>query len=293
MKKVVDAQQVCHLWANKSQSDATTPNRNLYFDGDHIWSYGSHFLAARHIGDVALITTRTYSVTTSKQMSYIRRAASHLRTFEVLDPSAHSKAAHRANLAELRTEYEHTVLKASRARTNAPYLLESAERQLQHANDYASHFKLTTRIKPADVTMIRARADKQAAKAKAAADKAARIRAMADAEKLELWRAGEFNGSLYGIPVACRLTSDGNTVQTSHGASFPVADAARGMSFVKRQMLTLGSSEAWHSNGEHVQLGHFQIDSITSTGIVSGCHRVSSDEILRLDALINARSVAA
>ena len=42
---------------------------NFYFDGDTIYSYGSHFPIARHVetkrGRAVLFTTRDYSVTTS------------------------------------------------------------------------------------------------------------------------------------------------------------------------------------------------------------------------------------
>ena len=291
MKRVVSPEQVCHLWANKSQSDARTASGNLYFDADSIWSYGSHFLAARHIGDVALITTRTYSVTTAKQLSYIRRAASHLRTFEVDNVAANTKPEHRENLAALRAEYENTVLKASRARSNAQWLLELSEVRLQQANDYSAYFKLTTRIKPVDSSLILARAKEQAAKAKAARAKRDRIAALEDTERAILWRAGEYNGSLYRIPVMCRLTADGEIVQTSHGVKFPAADAVRYMPAAKR-CAELG--ETWTRNGESMPLGQFQIDRIAADGtLTAGCHTVTYDEIMRLDALLNARNAAA
>jgi hypothetical protein len=59
-----------HLWAHHTQDDARNRQGNLYFTGDTICSYGSHFPIARHVKNdsekrAVLFTTATYSVTTS------------------------------------------------------------------------------------------------------------------------------------------------------------------------------------------------------------------------------------
>ena len=82
MKKVVNKQQVAHLWANKLQNEARTPTNNLYFHNDTIYSYGSHFPIAKHIErggeNKILFTLKSYSNTTSKQISIVRGASSHI-----------------------------------------------------------------------------------------------------------------------------------------------------------------------------------------------------------------------
>jgi hypothetical protein len=82
MKKVVNKQQVAHLWANKLQNEARTPTNNFYFHNDTIYSYGSHFPIAKHIErggeNKILFTLRSYSNTTSKQISIVRGASSHI-----------------------------------------------------------------------------------------------------------------------------------------------------------------------------------------------------------------------
>lgn len=78
MKHVYPTNEIAHLWAHKTQTSARNGQGNFYFDGDTIYSYGSHFPIARHVaaaaGNAVLFTTRTRSVTTSRHVSDVRRA---------------------------------------------------------------------------------------------------------------------------------------------------------------------------------------------------------------------------
>ena len=78
-KHVFDTGEIPHLWAHRTQEDARNRQGNLYFTGDTIYSYGSHFPIARHVTNDAgqravLFTTATYSVTTSSHCSAVRSA---------------------------------------------------------------------------------------------------------------------------------------------------------------------------------------------------------------------------
>ncbi len=93
-KRLKNSSEVAHFWANQSQSEGRSVN--LYFEGKSIYSYGSHFHAAELVKDargetVALFTNRTYSVTTTRHMSYIRRAADHFPGFIVPTFEDHSR----------------------------------------------------------------------------------------------------------------------------------------------------------------------------------------------------------
>lgn len=68
---------VAHLWANEKQESAH--GSNFYFEGESIYSYGSHFEVGRIVrnkrGEKAyLINDGYYSSTTSKHQYYIREA---------------------------------------------------------------------------------------------------------------------------------------------------------------------------------------------------------------------------
>jgi hypothetical protein len=105
-KHVFDTGEIPHLWAHKVQASARNAQGNLYFDGDTIFSYGSHFPIARHVVDnptkknpkpAILFTTRSYSVTTSGHISAVRSAIpKDVPVFHVYDPSLtqHSMGLH-------------------------------------------------------------------------------------------------------------------------------------------------------------------------------------------------------
>ncbi len=96
-KHVFDTGEIPHLWAHKVQENARNPQGNLYFDGDTIFSYGSHFPIARHVVDnptkknpkpVILLTTRSWSVTTSGHISAVRSAIpKDVPVFHVSNPA--------------------------------------------------------------------------------------------------------------------------------------------------------------------------------------------------------------
>lgn len=72
-----DSSQVAHIWANQSQDEAKNSNHTFYFHGRTIYSYGSHFPIAeisKEDSNLIFFTTRSYSPTTSKHISYVRRA---------------------------------------------------------------------------------------------------------------------------------------------------------------------------------------------------------------------------
>jgi hypothetical protein len=66
---------VAHEFAYGS-TDAKTAN--MFIVGDCIYSYGYHFCIAKRVGRGHLLfTTRSYSNTTAKHISYVRQATSH------------------------------------------------------------------------------------------------------------------------------------------------------------------------------------------------------------------------
>jgi hypothetical protein len=96
-KQVFDTGEVPHLWAHKVQESARNAHGNLFFDGETIYSYGSHFPIARHIVDnptkknpkpAILFTTRSYSNTTSGHISAVRSAIpKDVPVFHVYNPA--------------------------------------------------------------------------------------------------------------------------------------------------------------------------------------------------------------
>ena len=75
----------------------------------------------------------------------------------------------------------------------------------------------------------------------------------------------------------------GDTLETSQGASVPLAHAIKVFRFVK---LCRERGQAWHRNGKTVRVGHFQVDSIDAAGnFKAGCHDFTWPEVERVARL--------
>jgi len=89
MKRAVDVATVAHRWANGNGTDAKASN--LFFEGENIYSYGRHFLIAKHVYNDAgehavLFTRRTYSSSTTAHLNIVKNASRHLDLLYVPDP---------------------------------------------------------------------------------------------------------------------------------------------------------------------------------------------------------------
>ena len=109
MKRVFTNQELCHVFISQSQNEGRNQTSSMYFEGNEIYSYGSHYLMGKiyseDTGQVILINEDNYSNTTAKQKCYLRRACSHIPSFEVPDP-------HEPNSAENYTFFEDRIFQA-------------------------------------------------------------------------------------------------------------------------------------------------------------------------------------
>jgi len=77
MKTVFTNQELFHVFASGTQEHGRSANGNVFFSGDVLYSYGTHFpLAVRYNGKM-LLNADSYSVTTSKHQSYAANALRH------------------------------------------------------------------------------------------------------------------------------------------------------------------------------------------------------------------------
>ena len=299
-KHVLDTGEIPHLWAHRTQDEARNRQGNLYFIGDTIYSFGSHFPIARHMTNytgerAVLFTTATYSVTTSSHCSAVRSAIpSGIRVFHVPNVS-HGRYSgsdltaddHADNLTDYAERIEKHVVTSARARSS--YAKAWNNQHAGHLRDqafaYCAFFGLPVPNIPEvpeldsdALTAIRKREAKQAAEK---AEQTKRERAEALVRQQELitkWRAGQYSGCLYDVPVMLRI--DGNEVVTSRGARFPISHAKRALAFVRK---IRESQKAYVRNGHTIHLGPYALDRIEPDGTVkAGCHVVSWEEIERI-----------
>ena len=269
--------EVCHVWAQQKQSEGKASR--IFFEDKSIYSYGRHFEMARFIdANTVFITTRGYSVSTSKHLSLVRSAVSHKRVFEVPSFTYHpDNVRHYIELA--RGYFD----KAKRARTSATYLLGVAKHTVTILREYLeqfptpipdSHAELWTALNhgtylDGEVQAALLKKEREARKAELESQRLAReAREREEQERLEKWIAGELG---YGYFSAMRLRVRENEVETTHGAKVPVIEARK-----LYRALKAGIDVA----GQHI--GHYTVTRLDTEEIIIGCHRIPLAEIERI-----------
>ena len=306
VKHVVSSGQVPHLWFHKVQDSAKNGNGSLYFSGDTVFSYGSHFPIARHVQSgkqsAVLFTTRDYSVITSGHKSAVRCAIPEgtlvFHVPNVFTSDRYASNDHPSNLADYVQRVADHLAKCARARQSYAKEWEHGQAVAlrNEAREYAKFFKLKLpKIAPIPALDSEALAKIKAKEAQKSAQKAAEEKARKaelakqEAELADRWRNGEVTHSLYHLPVMLRIRTFGadaevagevGRVETSRGAQVPISHALRVLKFV-REVVKRG--EPFVTNGHKVPIGHFQVDRIDVDGTLhAGCHVISYAEIERI-----------
>ncbi len=199
MKTVLSNDMVAHMWANQTQNAGRNPSGSYWFRGGDLYSYQTPI--ARIIespetgGDVVLMTSQSYSMTTStkhvpRARSALFRRGERISVFIVPDvgerngyPHAPSdKSAwirtHDTNITYLQKQYEMVKLRQSRSNTLRPESV-SLEDVFTQLYDYAHTFQLMV-VHPdreADEAEIRAKLGRPERMARLEATAAKRERA--------------------------------------------------------------------------------------------------------------------
>ena len=300
--------QVAHLWA--SGNKASGKGSNFFFEGDTIYSYGNHFPIARRINEnLYLITQRGYSVSTSKHISYTRRAIpSFAKAFSVANrPDSSFETIREEKMKEARGMLE-TVegrtkpLTFERARSLANFVDETIQlfRSLHDVDvDFVNvshclelggiHGKAVALMFMNKGAFEASEAKKQAQREAREEKRRAKWERQRELERMEveklvpLWRNGEkvMTWKLRNLPPMLRLIGD--KVETSHGAEVTREEAKRAFAFI---VAKLNRGEAWHRNGETCAVGPFSIVAIDSEIVTVGCHRFNVQEVLNFGKLI-------
>jgi hypothetical protein len=305
-KHVFATGEIPHLWAHRTQDEARNRQGNLYFTGDTIYSYGSHFPIARHVTNDAgeravLLTTATYSVTTASHCSAVRSAIpSSIPVFHVptvchgrYSGSELTADDHMGNLADYAERIEKHVVISARARSSytKEWNREHAVGLRDEAFAYCAFFGLSApnipEVPEIDSDALIAVRKREAKRAAEKGEQTKRERAETLVRQQELinrWRVGQYSGCLYEVPTMLRI--EGNEVVTSRGARFPLSHAKRALAFVRK---VHESGQAYVRNGHTIHLGPYVVDRIELDGTVkAGCHVVSWEEIERIAPAIDS-----
>jgi hypothetical protein len=308
-----NSSEVAHVWASQSQQSGQNPTKNIYFEGDTIYSYGSHFEVAeivtrgkgKRARKCALITTHGYSTTTAKHIGDAESATRHMTQFFVPLYSCVSAPPHQyftpaRGLASYRERVAALLADSAKRKGLKASTMRNARSLAEDGNRFAEWFGLKGRVRlpatfDADLAAAIPAEDKlhAALEARRAAESAeyASVRAKREARYAEIranpaahiadWRSGkgeiEVPDILNGFDL---LRVNGDEIETTRGAYVPTGHAKRAYAIFRKLR---DAGKTYQSNGHAEHVGHYTIDSLDENGIVSiGCHRIEWSEIERL-----------
>ena len=284
-------EDVAHVWAHQLQGEARNRGGNLYFRGEVIYSYGSHFPIARHVEHKGkkciLFTTQDYSRVTAGHKWEVQRAIpSGVPVFHVQHPTNSVRP-------EMADEYTERITakleEAAKARQRRPYLLNEAQLLVVEAREFCKFFGIRRKFRDVgNIDEIKAELDAIKKRKAAALSKRQREQAKKDAERLEKWLAGEANSwpsfLEFDYLRLYEMDDGSQAVQTTRRVVVPLKDVKKIAKLVLRHVR---SGEHWQKNGEHIKVGDYELDYITSDGTIGvGCHKFKREEVLRFAGVL-------
>lgn len=139
-------EEVAKAFGHFPSAHLRSHNGNLYANNGVIFSYGPHFPICQYVGNNEwLFTNRSYSVTTARHVSLVRRNLPRDATvWYVADVLAASDGAHLANVVNAIIRAEQAVVQADKSRRE-----RTRRSHLDEANDlYAGAIKYCSRFLP-------------------------------------------------------------------------------------------------------------------------------------------------
>lgn len=307
-KQVFKGAEVAHIWAAGKQESGRNSARNIFFSGETIYSYGSHFpmatITVAKGQKIALHTTRTYSNTTAKHQAWARYATNHLPSFVV--PFIASPE-HVDNFVFLQNKIADTVTSIMYGRSGMSTAKKCLLDRIKEYNLYVESFgvKKDRFELPKDfeaeldaVLVVKRKAEKiidarREVKRKerwAEYERLNKFRAFERKEQdkkeqaelkkarkelpalLDAWEA--FKGPLpdYGFKAPIRLRVTLNEVETSHGAAVPLNEAIALLDLIRHDK---------NVNAGY-QVGDFEVVRMDKKILQVGCHKIPMDAVKKL-----------
>lgn len=299
MKTVFSAGELPHVWVQQSQSSGRTPNNSLFFRDSIIFSYGEHFPLAKLVtlpsGEViALINNNDTTPTTNRHRSSVRRAVSHLRSFDVY--TCVYDINFKEELRQWGLYFETYRLKIARAKKNQAYYVEMyvhyltrfiafAKNILPHIvtdydEVYVDTFLESMMLPPMDTlkqqTQVQINKQREEAKARKAAQQAE------FETKLSNWKKGMLHAKTPVGNYTYLRCLDGETIETSKHIKIPKRQFEAFYKAYKKGKAT--GLKVKSNNGVD-----YTIQTVTSSIVKSGCHIIPVEEIEYIADLLKNR----
>ena len=290
MKKVLNADNVAHTWANQQQDEARTPNNSFYFYNNTIYSYGSHFPIAKHAinnkGETAILfTTRSYSMTTAKHIATAKRA---IPFSDSLIYCYNPENTANDNILYWNREIDCIYRSLAKAKKPEKYLLELS--QLKHQLEKYCNFmeveipetisiKLDITSKAEIIEIVQ---KEQAIKAEQEAKKA-KEQQKYNKEQIKKFRNFERYSPL--INFSClRYNKTTQRIETSQRIEIPVTLAKV---FYRAIKTALNTKELNTEILDNLKILDYKVKNLQKEFIEIGCHKIEMKEINKIAKSLN------
>ena len=281
-----DHYEVCHIWAQQKQRVGRASN--IFFDGPSIYSYGHHCEMARFIlPDVVFVTTKRYSVSTTKHIRLTLNAVSHKQVFIVPSMENHDENV-KHYIQEIHAKEQKVKASVYYANLNHGQLLCAHVDLGKYLDIFGKQVtkevrksarKLLKLIILTDYTPYINKCEER--KRKVQENQLAELekRKAKALEYLQEWKnGGILLQSMRLLPIALRV-KDGN-IETSRGASVPIHLAMTLYALIKLGKPVHG-----------LNLGHYTVTNFDGKTLRVGCHDIDLAEMDRIAALIPTQEV--
>ena len=274
---------IAHEWANDRDGKGIGAGANILYGNGCIYSYGSHFMIARHVTNdkgkrAVLFTERTYSNTTAKHIKAVENASSHLPKIYVGDPALSKE--------ELFSDWNVQMVNIAHHLENAPkpgkYVLQIQE-VFNDAKKYADFFGYVLPTSLVDMGTVSGleefqahlQAERKLRKVEEA--KEAKKQAKLHRLKLKAWRAFETT-NFYGRDGWDYLRCNVRTcqIETTQQVAIPLET---GQAFYRVIQATIAKGGC--KDCGFLFMDKYPVLEINKAFIEVGCHKISLKEINR------------
>lgn len=273
MKNIFTNSELAHTYANQSQQSGRNSSGSFYFDGKTIYSYGRHFPIAKIVTneqglECMLFTYRSYSNSTSKQISIVRNATRQYKKIYCYSPEDSHELNFKSwlNLAEIETA------KLQKAKKPELYLNQLGILN-REALEYAEFFNIEIPITLQAVLSIKDKKEnlvymsKKAELMKIEKAKKEKAQKIEYKEQLKKWFNFE-TGRVYSGFNLDFLRVNENRIETTQAVQIPLELAKRLHNKIKDNTLQVGE-----------QLLNYRVDQIGDI-IKIGCHNFKRSYLL-------------
>lgn len=276
MKTTFSNSQLSHVWANQLQTFGK--GSNMHFEGNTIYSYGSHYQIAQLVGSpnctkVYFVNSNGYSNTTAKHTNHVWRAIPDI--FPVFKVPFKNNKFSVENLPEIidnmMLEGKKYLTQQINARSYFGYF-STASQLFEDVDLICELFDLQKPQLPSNYLDAQIKAQHLRETQTQREDKKAAKELEKSLELLNKWLNHEYNGTLYNIPVHLRVSKDGKLIETTKGAKVQKSEALRLLSKLR--------------SGEDVngyKLDGFTVIENNAHAVKIGCHEISWSIINKLN----------